>query len=94
LINIAIDNLYSVYSGGEDDSMERLINFTIDNHYSALLWGDRDSIERLINIAIDNLYSAVLGGIGCFDRDVSIEIDQYRNRQSLLGITLGGIVIR
>ena len=43
----------------------------------------------MINIAIDNLYSAVLGGIGCFDRDVSIEIDQYRNRQPFLSFTRG-----
>ena len=43
----------------------------------------------MINIAIDNLYSAVLGGIGCFDSDVSIEIDQYRNRQPFRSFTRG-----
>jgi hypothetical protein len=69
--------------------MERLINVTINNLYSALLWGDRDSIARLINVAIDNLYLAVLGGMGCFDRDVSIEIEQYRNRQPFLSFTRG-----
>jgi hypothetical protein len=64
---------------------------TFTRHYSG---GDRDSIARLINVAIENLYSAVLGGVGCFDRDVLIEIDQYRNRQPLLIFTRGDSIER